>query len=557
MARHLRAHEASEQQTSPTASGPVASLPRWVSVLAQGLLALVLVGTLILMLCSAPQMDYACKAVFLLPNTVLLPLGMLVAGGLAWVAARQGTPPWRLSPRATDIAVVVATVALVGLSVYLARTYVYVTGWDSKRVVESAWNLARDNGFDINYYSKYPNNLLLVRIAEECMRLAIRRGADTMDAGIFYFAVLNALSLACALVSTYYVVARLTAPGWGVLAWGLCVLLVGCSPWTLILYSDGLGVAFPATMVALLVAARRHGGVVRCVCWLLFGVVAFVGYKIKPQNVFVMLAMGLLGAILVMGKLLTAKKTGVPLRARRLLASLVCLMVGLAVGSVGCTQATADLDAQLYKSMRIPMVHFLMMGLNTTNQGTYDQGDVDFSNSFVTVDERSKADLDRALERMRSLGPQGLATLFAHKQMTNYNDGSFAWGKEGSVWVDGPYAGSRLSEVRNQFYLEEGALFRPWRTFEQQVWVNTLGFCVVALLAGVVAAMRRADACECELMETRVLLTCTVLMLTAFELLFEARARYFFSSAPLYVMLAAIGVREVYLLCAAQRRARG
>ena len=43
-------------------------------------------------------------------------------------------------------------------------------------------------------------------------------------------------------------------------------------------------------------------------------------------------------------------------------------------------------------------------------------------------------------------------------------------------------------------------------------------------------------------------MTLSIIGLSLFELLFEARARYLFCYAPLYVMLAGWGIRNMYLL---------
>ena len=173
-----------------------------------------------------------------------------------------------------------------------------------------------------------------------------------------------------------------------------------------------------------------------------------------------------------------------------------------------------------------------MMGLNSETMGVYSREDVAFSDSFSTQKERNEADLRVALERVRTLGVKGLARLAVQKTLTNYGDGTFCWDGEGEFYVGAVERGDSAfgSFLRNLYYSRqwEGRWFPLWANFAQLLWL-------AVLFLGCVCAWRPADArLDC--------LMLAILALSAFELLFEARARYLYIYAPLYIALAVRGL---------------
>ena len=99
-------------------------------------------------------------------------------------------------------------------------------------------------------------------------------------------------------------------------------------------------------------------------------------------------------------------------------------------------------------------------------------------------------------------------------------------------------------------YYEDGANVQLFQTFEQAVWL----FLLACVALGCVLPRGRGDDRQVEPALTVVL---ALLMLLAFEQVFEARARYLFSSLALFVFMATLGLRGLCLTLGQRRSEAG
>lgn len=540
-------------------------IPGPIDVLVRYALGAIFAVAFLTMLLFATRLDYACPREFLLPNwlmsavglTAVLLLAALFSGKLGerlggWLASHQ---------RGVDLAVMAATLALLGAQLLLSRSYVFVSGWDSGCVAYSSWSLALGQGFDVRYYSTYPNNLLLLRLAQVCMAISVRLGATTPEGGVYLFSILNCFSCALAMWLTYWVLSRVTSAAWGLVGWFLFVLLIWTSPWVAILYSDAIMVSVPPLLAALVVAARRSSGIRSSALYAAFGLIVYAAYRIKPQMIFILLSM--VGFALV-GAVTSWRGTkGVrPLaRVGRGLVPLVSLAVGLACSYALVNVSTEGLSAQLDPNRQFGVAHYLMMGLSPESKGVYAPGDVNHSAALPDVESRTKYDLEIARSRVLEYGPIGLADLMLKKLMTNFNDGSFAWGMEGHFFAEGHYGNSPFAPLTRSLYYDSGSRYRKWLTYAQGVWVTVFSLCLPALLDRRGSRRRARQARSSayvgmdESMQVLALMALSLLMLTAFEQIFEARARYFYAFVTYFIMIATMGIRVIRQRIAALRSA--
>ena len=94
--------------------------------------------------------------------------------------------------------------------------------------------------------------------------------------------------------------------------------------------------------------------------------------------------------------------------------------------------------------------------------------------------------------------------------------------------------------LRSIYYSHEGALYPAYANVVQALWMGVLALCAAASL--------------CRQDERAAVLMLTLLALTLFETLFEARARYLFIFAPLYIALATCGIQACRERCARLRK---
>ena len=205
---------------------------------------------------------------------------------------------------------------------------------------------------------------------------------------------------------------------------------------------------------------------------------------------------------------------------------------------------SAGLD--LKPEMEFGVPHFLMMGLDERHDGSYSNQDVLYSASFDTVAARDAANLARAKERLREMGAAGLAKHLKNKLLVVYADGTYAWAEEGTFfkqYVARPP--SAVTDFLRSFYYEDGALYEGFRTVEHLIWLL-----LFACSGGVALYLRCTKAYD----PTVCAAVTALLGLLAYELLFEARARYLFIYGPFFILLAVLGWKGIRSTASAARK---
>ena len=179
------------------------------------------------------------------------------------------------------------------------------------------------------------------------------------------------------------------------------------------------------------------------------------------------------------------------------------------------------------------------MGLNPEKKGVYSAEDVRYSRSFVTASERTQANIAVGKQRLQEMGFFGTLKQLAQKMLTLYNDGTFAWGKEGNFLqtvFDPP--NTKSAPFLRSIYYPDGSRYLYFTTFEQFIWLMIL----LLGAAGLFSSFSHKHA------KTLNILWLTWIGLTVFELLFEVRARYLYTNVPLFCVLAAVGIENIHRL---------
>lgn len=178
-----------------------------------------------------------------------------------------------------------------------------------------------------------------------------------------------------------------------------------------------------------------------------------------------------------------------------------------------------------------------MMGLNEADGGMYSQEDVDYSISFETSKERTAANIEKSIQRLRDMGFLRYMCHLSGKLLTTYHDGTFAWGVEGNFYtrvMDD--VNTWMAPFLKSIFYSDGSRHEILKTIEQIVWVGVLLF---AFAAGFV---RQTEENQADLN----ILTLSIVGLTLFQMLFEVRARYLFLYVPVYCILATLGFENLW-----------
>lgn len=428
----------------------------------------VFMGLVLILLLFFQGAEYACKRELLLSNILLMLIILSVA--LLFYAAKYFSAKNKLTVTGKlkvavdcDKAVAFATVLLFLIQCWVFTNIFFLSGWDTFAVRIASERLAYGKQQDFifwqsDYFSRYPNNMLLVYIG--AIVLKINRAVGILSAEN---AMLSLLAITCAINSAtcffvYKTVALFTVKHRALLGWCLAVLTVGISPWTVIYYSDSVGLIVPILCFYLYAVPikRRY---LRFIIRLLSVFSAVFGYYIKPQCIIVLIAIfGIEAAKLL--SCFTLKKL-----TRFACLMLACIISFLSVGGVinaGNRRIGFEPDAE----RAFGMSHFFMMGLNEEKGGAYSKADMEFSDSFKTAGERRNANLNTAFERLKGMGVFGTAKHVAKKMLTVFNDGTYCWGGEGSFYYDVPESiNGRAAPFFKSVYYNDGALYKYFALF--------------------------------------------------------------------------------------------
>ena len=184
---------------------------------------------------------------------------------------------------------------------------------------------------------------------------------------------------------------------------------------------------------------------------------------------------------------------------------------------------------RLNEDAKFGLSHFLMMGANKETNGIYYREDVWLSRSFKNQEERKKGNIKEFKRRIKSYGIKGYIIFISKKGMINYNDGTFAWSEEGTFYKKILPNPSKAEKIVRSIYYENGKLYPYYSSLMQIVWIGML---IIILKNSIVQVFNK------ETDYIYLVLALTIIGLTMFELIFEARARYLYTNLPIYILLA-------------------
>ncbi len=484
-------------------------------------------GIVILIVAVAPSVSYLCRKEWLVEGSWLMAAVSLsvplVLGFLASSVLRRSGIDFTDDRVFRRFVLGFVTVLLACQAIVLIGAR-FGTGWD-------VWWLTLPRAYthgdylseSCTYFGGYPNQLFLYAVFS-----AVDMACSLL--GVSSYLVLTVIGCFCvtiALAGCLFVARELWGSRGALVFAPIAFVYLGLNGWIMVPYSDSIGMFFTSAVLYCLVCVRtpmRRA----------MGVTAFtvVGYMVKPTIVFPLLAAVLLIAPCVGRALFERRGDGLDAAGVRSVMGVAfsCFAVAAALWG-GCT-AIKGWAFNADPNRAFSMTHFLMMGANDASGGGYSLADVEYSYSLDSPAERSRANIERWVQRVRDMGPAGVASLGLRKALTNFADGTFAWECEGDFYLE---RRGRIEAVQNWYGTGEvGA--RSGSGLAYEVLCQT---CWIATLIGCAAAPRCGGS-------RRAVMQLALLMLMVFLLIFEARARYVFLYAPYFVLLAVPGWMRIW-----------
>lgn len=493
-------------------------------------------GSVLFLMLFAQSSNYFTKKDFLLSNIgiMLVLFCALLVCALAYYFAAKSKPCLKRASISIDpdILIKVFTLLLFAGQCFLCYNIFFLTGWDAEALRTAAAIVASGDGEKVSalipYFSIYPNNLFLVYVSALILRINSLLGLFDGQYATMCLVLINCVinSAACYLV--YKTAALFLEKRYALVGYFLSVLLFGISPWSVIFYSDSVGLIIPILAFYLYVkpAVKTPQAYLYRAAAILISV---IGYFIKPQCAIMLIAIVGMECIPLLSKF-EKKKLKKP--AIMVFSILFCFL--LISQSIHWVSGSIGLELDQERTFGLP--HFLMMGLNEERNGVYLQEDVDFSNSFPTANARAFGNIKRFAKRLLEMGPIRLGKHLGRKVLAVFNDGTFAWSFEGEFYKEMPAGpNTPISHFLKSVYYNGGTWHPHFSTLAQSVWLLVLSLSFLS-------CFKKHPDTHAKALR---ILWLSIVGIFLFHLLFEARARYLYVFAPVFCLLASLGAKTL------------
>ncbi|MCR4829655.1 MAG: hypothetical protein K5864_09400 [Bacteroidales bacterium] len=425
------------------------------------------------------------------------------------------------------------TAVLTVVQIVLIYSYYVHTDWDVQQLTGAAQAMAEGRGVgDFKGYFRWsPNNVLLTRIFAAVF--FITGPLWGMRTTLFPLLMLQCVGAGVTALLLFQTAMHIWhQKNCALLVYTFYLLLVWLSPWWSIPYSDIWGLMLSVLILWLATVAPFKRLWVRI---FIVSILCAISYYIRPQILFVGFAIVL---VHLLGMLRRREK------AKRLLRPTGIALCGIVAGVLAAHLAVAGCGLHLHTSKGLGATHFLMMGANYQSIGIYSVQDVDYSRSFQHKTERKRAELQMTFKRYHDLGVNGTLLLWGRKNLLNFSDGTFYWGREGAFFKYIPERSGWLSKLTRGIYynrVQPGRWNEGWSIAVTALW---FGLLILSLLGALPIRRREPRQEQREQMMEIVFFALT--MLTLFHTLCEARARYLLCFAPFFILAAVEGARRTF-----------
>lgn len=397
--------------------------------------------------------------------------------------------------------------------------YYFVTGWDVLEVFSNAQYITNNQIHFLNneYYSRYPNNLLLTFIISKILSFSNFIGLN--EYGYFIVLVCQAVLNMITGVLIFKVSKRLFQNDFlSIFSYGMFVVLLWFSPWTSIPYSDAMGLIIPIHIFYIYTTPTKRE-LARLVKMISLGVLTAIGYFIKPQTIIITIAIFLVTVIYKKVKIRTKLKYIIIT-----LLAFVALRTGLSV-------LTGGMGFVLNKEAEFTYHHFVKMGLNSTTDGGYLSQDVMDSHNINSKEERIEFNKQVIRERIKAYGLKGLLDHQVKKTLNNFNDGTFGWEQEGNFYKEIRPTNSWIAQIARSFYYKNTKLRVVYEAIVQCAWM-------IILFLMIFISFHKGDKNR----EYVLVLQLCLIGFFIFESIFESRSRYAYTYVPIFIIIATAGL---------------
>lgn len=405
------------------------------------------------------------------------------------------------------------------LSVYYFKVQY---NWDFKWIMESAKDIATTGTTpNIFYFKIFPNNWGVLIITTLAMKITFGNEVGAYAINIIFI-----------FLSVLFSVLSAKKIGGNKLALNVLILMLGSAPLYLyspIVYTDTLSVAFPVATLYLWLISKEYKeksvkGYYASIIAMAF--IGAIGYCIKPVAGIVLVAI-IIDEIFTNINKETLKKIAI---------TLIVMLTVIVLFNKLCEKFVIK-DSQK-NEYQFPLTHWIMMGLDkpeseggtSIGYGAYSQKDADYTSTSGNYEEKKTANILKIKERLKEFGIKGYTKFLFNKFNYIWNDGSY--------YVLNVIGWDTLNTTSTLYKLvigeESYKIFRPYMTN-----FNNCVFFII-LLGLIIELLKK------EKNQVIRILGISIVGIAIFLLVWEARSRYIYFLIPVFCILAAYEMLQIF-----------
>ncbi|MCR4648071.1 MAG: hypothetical protein K5776_03245 [Lachnospiraceae bacterium] len=481
-----------------------------------------------------------CKLSLAIPNILLFPIALILFSlyvALNFLVTKKKADNTIAETGIDKKKFLIVSISLVLIyalwyfvNIKISKKTAFFTGWDPSCVQGTAYKLF--NGEKIgaeSYYSTYPNNVPMAWILYRTFDFI--KGVKSYR----YYPEFFWIQLLCAMESLTGIFLGIASYVWTkkimpvVFSAVLFIALAGISPWSLIPYTDTFSILFPIMALCFYFIYLEMKKNARYILLFAAYILLVMGSLIKITVIIVLISI----IISELFRILIFNEEN----RKRIFVVLLPLFLTIPLYFGAKNFMYKDTGAELTENVAVSWQHYFYMGLIEETTGAYNSGAFSLIGKyqFEPKAERNRKELELAGEILKERKFFGSAFFYLKKLVMSYNDGTFTWRGEGGM-ILGEYpdiSSPRFTEELRSFLWNGGEHELAFNTYSQCVWILIL----LAALANMAAVSYRIFT-EKKVDFKSFSAALSIVGITLFIMLFEARARYFYNYIPVFILLA-------------------
>lgn len=389
------------------------------------------------------------------------------------------------------------------LQIIVIKNTFFHTDWDVKTIRDIILN----NTIKENYYlTKYPNTLLYLAIIKAYMNIPI------IGKHHFILLIINALLVNISGLIAAFTIKRFTNNFYSIIGYIFLSIITILSPWINIPYSDTFVIIIPILLIYIYTKEIKTSK-----DYLFIGILSILGYYLKPTSFIVFISIIIISIIDIINKKKSFNKKVI-----------ITVLLGMFISYSFCNISIKLTGFKPYKNVKsFGIIHYIKMGQNNETYGLYNSEDVKVSDQ-----KGQRNDIKIIKERIEERSLIEQFNFLQVKTLLNFNDGTFAWGREGAVFYYKILAKkTKVSSLFQNYFYNYKKYNYIFRLITQTIWILIL---FLSLFTGIK-----------NYKEKNTIIYLSLIGIILFLSLFESRARYVYCYSPIFVTAAMIGLNNL------------